>query len=403
MAGAFAKSCAKTEPAQNFTTRDRWTLGSCPRSCRLSSGSAVPSAGGDSEAACGIAPRVTSGRVSRREPVRRAQRPKASSSRQTVVLLQGVAGVEEVQGCAGGAVFSRKSVRCVWQGVRPHRQGAGPSATPVRSRLRVACACIGCKYTNAGECERVLCEDTVPEDVVGNTVTSVAAGGLSAIATALTNVSRSVEQLTRQQVERQQRRQQQAPVPAEMHRGYTPQPPQPQYRAPDTVGRTASSLRAAQVGTATATAAAAAAAAAKLPAAKLCTARSAPPLPPVQTGNPFAPPIAAEPASPSAPPTALLYRQFPAGPSLRPTRLHHPRRLALRRERNRQSSRQPRLQQRRRLQPRRPPRLRKRRERRWPRCWERVCWPWVRDWRRRRRMAPRRQRTAILRIGSDSY
>ena len=70
------------------------------------------------------------------------------------------------------------------------------------------CACIGCKYTNAGECERVLCEDTVPEDVVGNTVTSVAAGGLSAIATALTNVSRSVEQLTRQQVERQQRRQQ---------------------------------------------------------------------------------------------------------------------------------------------------------------------------------------------------
>ena len=47
------------------------------------------------------------------------------------------------------------------------------------------CACIGCKYTNAGECERVLCEDTVPEDVVGNTVTSVAAGGLSAIATAL--------------------------------------------------------------------------------------------------------------------------------------------------------------------------------------------------------------------------
>ena len=74
----------------------------------------------------------------RREPVRRAQRPKASSSRQTVVLLQGVAGVEEVQGCAGGAVFSRKSVRCVWQGVRPHRQGAGPSATPVRSRLRVS-------------------------------------------------------------------------------------------------------------------------------------------------------------------------------------------------------------------------------------------------------------------------
>ena len=89
------------------------------------------------------------------------------------------------------------------------------------------CACIGCKYTNAGECERVLCEDTVPEDVVGNTVASVAAGGLSAIATALTNVSRSVEQLTRQQVERQQRRQQQAPVPAEMRRGYAPQPPQP--------------------------------------------------------------------------------------------------------------------------------------------------------------------------------
>ena len=96
-------------------------------------------------------------------------------------------------------------------------------------------------------------------------------------------------------------------------------------------------------------------------------------------------------------------RQFPAGPSLRPTRLHRPRRLALRRERNRPSSRRPRLRRRRRLRLGRPPRLRKRRERRWPRCWERVCRPWVREWRRRRRLAPRRQRTAILRIGSDSY
>ena len=92
------------------------------------------------------------------------------------------------------------------------------------------CALCGCcRYTNAGECERMLCEDTVPEDVVGNTVASVAAGGLSAIATALTSVGRSVEQLTRQQLERQQRRQREAPAPAEMHRGYAPHPPPSNY------------------------------------------------------------------------------------------------------------------------------------------------------------------------------
>ena len=162
------------------------------------------------------------------------------------------------------------------------------------------CALCGCcRYTNAGECERMLCEDTVPEDVVGNTVLSVAAGGLSAIATALTSVGRSVEQLTRQQLERQQRRQREAPAPAEMHRGYAPHPPPSNY--PGAPAGTQWEVHR-QVYEQS-----------PYPQPNYAPPPPAPPRPRPETGDPFAPPAAAEPASPSAPPTALLYPSVPAG------------------------------------------------------------------------------------------
>ena len=162
------------------------------------------------------------------------------------------------------------------------------------------CALCGCcRYTNAGECERMLCEDTVPEDVVGNTVASVAAGGLSAIATALTSVGRSVEQLTRQQMERQQRRQREAPAPAEMHRGYAPHPPPSNY--PGAPAGTQWEIQR-QVYEQS-----------PYPQPNYAPPPPAPPRPRLETGDPFAPLAAAEPASPSAPPTALLYPSVPAG------------------------------------------------------------------------------------------
>ena len=135
LAGAFAKSCAKTEPAQNFTTRDRWTLGSCPRSCRLSSGSAVPSAGGDSEAACGIAPRVTSGRVS-------SSRARSAGSTSQSFLLTTNSGV------ASGRRRGRGSTRlCGWRRVFPKiralcvaRRAASPTGSWTVSDTRAVSA-----------------------------------------------------------------------------------------------------------------------------------------------------------------------------------------------------------------------------------------------------------------------